>query len=109
MNKIHEMIEFLEQVGHLRDCAVKCTCGIQNVIDELKKQGKEMITVVKTCYVCGGKSVIEISEEQFDRWWNKKELIQNVFPEMSPAEREVLISGTHPDCWEVMFGRNGGE
>lgn len=25
--------------------------------------------------------------------------IQEIFPELTPAEREIIISGTCPDCW----------
>lgn len=63
-----------------------------------------MVSVIRSCMICGGKSVIEISDEQYDRWWNKKELAQKVFSEMTPAEREVLISGMHPECWDRLFG-----
>jgi len=26
-----------------------------------------------------------------------------MFPELIPDQRELLISGTHPACWDVMF------
>jgi len=32
------------------------------------------------------------------------EFVQNVFPEMSPEDRELLISGTHPACWDRYMG-----
>lgn len=47
---------------------------------------------------------INISEEcfflKFPRL--KKELIQNVFPELSAEEREFLISGITPEEWETL-------
>jgi hypothetical protein len=30
-------------------------------------------------------------------------LIQDVFPELNADEREFMISGTHPACWDEMF------
>jgi hypothetical protein len=29
--------------------------------------------------------------------------VQDAFPEMSPDEREMLITGTHPECWDKMW------
>jgi len=30
--------------------------------------------------------------------------IQECFPELSPAEREFLLTGTPPNVWDSMFG-----
>ena len=30
--------------------------------------------------------------------------VQDVLPDVEPARRELLISGTHPDCWARAFG-----
>ena len=29
---------------------------------------------------------------------------QDAFPFLSPEDREQIISGTHPKCWQEMFG-----
>ena len=31
-------------------------------------------------------------------------LVQTAFPEMPMDVREMLISGTHPECWDAEFG-----
>ena len=60
-------------------------------------------TVVKTkiCMVC----------DEYELWvldskavasWQAGEYIQNAFPEMSAADREMLITGTHPACWDKL-------
>jgi len=36
--------------------------------------------------------------------WREGENIQHAFPDMSAGDREVLISGTHPACWDKLFG-----
>lgn len=46
---------------------------------------------------------LPITDEQLARWQNG-ELIQNVMPKLSAAEREFLISGCTPEDWEAMFG-----
>ena len=34
---------------------------------------------------------------------------QDAFPNMSAVEREQLISGTHPECWDEMFAGSEDE
>jgi len=41
--------------------------------------------------------------------WREGENIQKVFPDMSAGDREVLISGTHPACWNKLFGEEEDE
>ena len=61
------------------------------------------VTIVKRCFVCNLSTPIEVNKDKYDRW-QAGELIQNVFPEMPADYREMLISGTHPECWDEMFG-----
>jgi hypothetical protein len=35
--------------------------------------------------------------------WQGGENIQQVFPDMSAEDRELLISGIHPVCWDQLF------
>lgn len=60
--------------------------------------------VDKVCPVCGFVSVIDIPEESYDAW-QAGELIQNAWPEGTPAEREVLISGLCETCQIETFGK----
>ena len=56
-----------------------------------------------SCVVCGKvHEPIVLDAEKYYRW-ESGESIQSVFPEMSPDEREILISGTCPECWNVLF------
>lgn len=57
----------------------------------------------RPCMKCGKASILEVKQEQFNRW-RKGEHVQNVWPEWSSDERELLITGTHPECWKRMFG-----
>lgn len=56
----------------------------------------------KPCPMCGKGSTVEVSEEGFNKW-RKGELIQNAFPELKSDERELLITGTHSECWDKLF------
>lgn len=55
------------------------------------------------CFGCGKRSQIVVNAEKLHRWLDG-EFIQVVWPDWSPARREHLKTGTHPKCWDLMFG-----
>ena len=61
------------------------------------------------CHECGRIDIVEgIKEEAWLRYM-KGELVQNVWPELSDDEREVLIGNrvgfhTCSKCWDEIFG-----
>ncbi len=57
----------------------------------------------KACAVCGESQILELDRDATIKWQGG-ELIQNCFPDMPLDEREILISGTHPACWDTLFG-----
>lgn len=67
-----------------------------------------MLVRTKPCPRCGEVTVLSIDEDKFARWQGG-DLIQNVFPEMTPARREQLISGYHPSCWTADMSEMEGE
>jgi hypothetical protein len=42
---------------------------------------------------------LDVTPEQIERWQGG-ELIQNVFPYLSPADREFIVTGTTDEEWE---------
>lgn len=59
--------------------------------------------VQRTCPLCGKQSVLEnIPLSGYQAYMNGA-LIQNAFPTMSPSDREIMITGTHPKCWDLLF------
>jgi hypothetical protein len=54
------------------------------------------------CPECGKTSEMEVDPDALRRW-QQGELIQNAFPNMTPNERELLVTGTHPACWDKIF------
>lgn len=57
------------------------------------------------CVVCGRiHEPVILDAEKYYRW-KGGECIQDVFPEMTKDQREILISGTCPECWDELFGR----
>lgn len=57
----------------------------------------------RPCFHCGKAGEVEVLAEDLARY-NSGALAQVAFPEMHRAVREQLISGTHPECWEQLFG-----
>jgi len=60
----------------------------------------------KTCMVCDKYEVWSLDREAVIRW-QEGENIQSAFPDMKAADREVLITGTHPACWDKLFPTEG--
>lgn len=63
-----------------------------------------MLTHVTTppCMVCGRTSTLRVPVEGIEAY-RQGALIQNAFPMLTADEREMLMTGTHPDCWDSMF------
>jgi hypothetical protein len=57
----------------------------------------------KRCLFCGKTHLIEVDAAAFSRWQGGAN-VQVAFPEMAPEDREVLISGTCPACWDTYMG-----
>lgn len=55
------------------------------------------------CFVCGKRGEVTVAKADFERYQGGA-LIQQAFPELPVDQREMLISGTHPACWDELFG-----
>jgi hypothetical protein len=72
----------------------------------------ELITVVQTCMLCSNESSITVDRERYEKWVEGRRLrlpsathsVQAIFSDLSPDQREILISGTHPSCFDAAFG-----
>jgi hypothetical protein len=65
-----------------------------------------LVTMIST--LSGNESTmdIDVTLEQLVRIKQRKELIQNIVPHLSPDEREFLKSGITPQEWDDMFGED---
>lgn len=70
------------------------------------KINRREITVVTTCPFCGHANFIDVNEDDYLDWQDGK-LAQKAFPYLPADERERLISGICPTCWDKMFGGEG--
>ena len=55
-----------------------------------------------TVQVHGKAHTVQVHGKDYRAWQNGKHA-QDAFPYLSANERELLISGIYPSCWDNMF------
>ena len=63
---------------------------------------KFQVAVRGPCYSCGKEQEVIVADAAL-RKFRAGGLAQNCFPELSPEQREFLISGICSACWGEMF------
>jgi hypothetical protein len=63
------------------------------------------MAVIKTrpCVVCGIAGEVEVTDAELLAYTAKAGPIQNILPRLTDAEREMLISGSHSECFDTLF------
>ena len=61
------------------------------------------ISVAVPCPWCLKEATLEVPFEGYQAW-QRGDLVQNALPDLSADEREMLISGVCPACWDEQFG-----
>lgn len=61
-----------------------------------------MMLIKTTCPICHCDTYLTVDAEEYARW-QAGELIQVAMPGLDADEREMLISGICPICWDDMF------
>lgn len=72
-------------------------------IIDLTKGEPTHFLLERTCMHCDNTTEFSLSRKQYNEYIVERKYVQDVFPELSKEEREVIISGTHPECWNAMF------
>lgn len=67
-----------------------------------------MLYQTKRCLYCNHFSILELDVKALQSWQSGQH-VQNAFPEFAAPQRELLITGTHPDCWNAMFADDSDE
>ena len=67
-------------------------------------EGTTYIVETPQCFVCGDYGQVEVPMKGF-LIRQLGGLIQDAYPDLDLGLREQIISGTHPACWELRFGR----
>jgi hypothetical protein len=63
---------------------------------------QETIIKCNPCLICKETAYITVPTDGYMQWLQGT-LIQDAFPDMSVGDRETLISGIHPGCWEILY------
>ena len=67
----------------------------------MKKNMKDSI-IITACPLCGHSHVVEVNEADCLAWKGGA-TVQDAFPYLSADEREMLVSGICPSCWDKLF------
>jgi hypothetical protein len=52
---------------------------------------------------------LDISKEDYERYERGEGLIQEIFPNLSPSDREFLMTGMTDEEWDWLFNEREGE
>jgi hypothetical protein len=73
--------------------------------DILKSNIADTIYLNK-CVHCHKTNHILLNNTHLSRWKDDMEYAQNVFHWLSADDREVLMTGIHPECWNEIYPDN---
>lgn len=59
--------------------------------------------LIPPCIHCGIGSIVTLDGSEYFAYFNRGARITDAFPTLTPSQREVLITGTHPECWDALF------
>lgn len=72
------------------------------MIERIASPQEGFVTVTtQACMVCNRKSRMTVEAAGYEAWEGGV-LIQKALPDLTNDERELLKTGTHPDCWDVL-------
>lgn len=57
----------------------------------------------KSCIHCEAKHVFKLSASDYEEVFYKRRFMQDIFPDLSMDQRELMISGTCKSCWDEIF------
>jgi hypothetical protein len=78
--------------------------AIPPILIEVSPAGNDLLRLTYTCVLCGNPNQIDVSARLYALWRSGTAgRVQDIFPDMSATEREVLISGSHGKCFEEAF------
>jgi hypothetical protein len=64
----------------------------------------------RNCMVCQKPGELTVKTVEFDAWADGNgPFIQDAMPSLSAGERELLMTGTHDECWAQMFAEEEPE
>ncbi len=75
------------------------------------KPSTKLVVTTPTCIHCRETGELIVDKEKYKEFTETprhlRRLIQDIFPEHSRGEREQLLTGVHPECFDDMFRGEG--
>lgn len=62
----------------------------------------ELTHIHRTCIHCQENYTIYLPDKDYKSWRNGT-FIQDAFPYLTKDKREMIMSGTHSSCFDIMF------
>lgn len=59
--------------------------------------------IANACSHCGGHNIVVVNERAYAEFKRGGKNIQQVFPDLSDEQRELILTGMHPECWDELF------
>lgn len=81
-----------------------------NHVDKMKElkleKSNAMVEVMcPPCPLCHKRGKVTVNAVEYLKWQSDPDsYIQDAMPSANADTREQLISGTHPECWNKLFG-----
>ena len=75
----------------------------------INDESEEFKIIERGCNWCGKDSVIYVNSNDYQNWYYNAKYIQDSFPYLSAPNRELIKTGTHPECWDEIFGSDEDE
>ena len=59
--------------------------------------------VTRKSLITGNESTLDlpITFDQWQRYWAREGLVQDIFPHLTPEQREFLMTGITPEEWQT--------
>ena len=67
----------------------------------------DIVTVpTNRCFMCGEEGTVDVIRKDWHEymWDMPRKSVQEYFPYLDASMREQIISGSHPKCFEELFG-----
>lgn len=67
-----------------------------------------VVAIERKCPMCKETKTVNFSEDGLIAWQNGMK-IQHAFPDMTPGQREFLLTGICDPCWDKLWKEPDGE
>lgn len=70
---------------------------------ETQQENQEIITLKIKCNICNAEYYIRVKKKDYELYKNSDMHIQDIFPYLTPDERELIISHVCGECFDELF------